>query len=160
MRDLPFVHEFVASRYPPGYLRSGISEAQVQDAAIAALRARKALVYPVDAGAKVLRGRAVGALRARGVRNPEAMLAGRTGAGVAGLADLIGVLPGGRALFVEVKAPAWLAPSPKTGRLIQKRAAGEPTDAQLSFLEEAWYRGAVAGVVWSALDLDALVGAR
>lgn len=154
-----FPHEFDASRYATAYLRTGISEAQVQVATLAALRARRALVFPIDAGARLLRGRAVGALRRAGARQPERHLVGLTGAGVAGLADLVGILPGGRALFVEVKAPAWLAPSPSTGRLIQKRAAGEPSEAQLRFLADARRWGAAVGVVWSARDLDTILGA-
>lgn len=158
-RSYPFVHAFESARYPPGYLRLGVSEAQVQTAVIAALQVRRALVFPVDAGARMLRGRAVGALRRAGARHPEALLAGRTGAGVRGLADLIGILPGGRALFVEVKAPAWMVGSPATGRLVQKRAAGAPTDEQLAFLAHVHRQGGVAGVVWSARDLDAILPA-
>lgn len=118
----PFRHAFDATRYPPAYLRLGIREEHVQAATLAALRGRGALVFPVDSGAKLLRGRAVGALRRAGVGQPEAVLYGATGAGFHGLADLVGILPGGRALFVEVKAPAWLAPSRRTGRPVQPPA--------------------------------------
>jgi hypothetical protein len=116
---------------------------------------------PVDAGAKKLRGRAVGALRRAGVARPEAALAGATGAGIAGLADVVGTLKGGRSVYVEVKAPAWLGPSRRTGRMVQKRAAGEPTPEQLAFLLDAVRKGAVAGVAWSMRDVvELLDGAR
>jgi hypothetical protein len=57
-------------------------------------------------------------------------------AGVEGLSDVAGVLPGGRALFVECKQP---------GR--------KPTVAQAAFLERMRVQGAVALVVEDVRDL-------
>jgi hypothetical protein len=152
----PFRAAFDPARYPPGYLRQGLSEAKAQELMLQLLELRKILAVPVDAGARNLRGRAVGALRARGVRNPEALLAGRTGT-AAGVVDIIGALPGGCALFIEMKRPAYYAPSAKTGRLVQVHAAGAPTEEQLRFLTAAHQQGAVAGVAWGPTDLDEIL---
>jgi hypothetical protein len=87
------------------------------------------------------------------VARPEALLRGRAPGGEPGLPDIHGIAPGGRPLYVEVKRPAHLVPSPKTGRLIVRRAAGEPTPQQLAFLAKARSLGALAGVAWGVPDL-------
>ena len=53
-----------------------------------------------------------------------------------GFSDLFGVLPGGRALFVEVKAPK-----------------GKPSPAQTNFLAQVSMTGAAAGVARSIEDV-------
>jgi len=53
-----------------------------------------------------------------------------------GFSDLFGILPGGKALFVEVKAPK-----------------GKPSPAQENFLNTVSMRGAVAGVARSFEDV-------
>lgn len=53
-----------------------------------------------------------------------------------GHADIAGVLPGGRALFIEVKA-----------------GKNQPTEAQQAFLDRVRSVGAVAFVAWSVDDV-------
>ena len=144
---------FDASRYPEVWLRAGLDEGRVQALLLQHLRGHGCWVWPVDVGAAALQGRAAGALRRAGVRRPEALLRGRAPGGVAGLPDIHGIAPGGRPLYVEVKRPQHLVPSAKTGRLIQRHPAGEPTREQLAFLLEARRRGALAGVAWGPQDL-------
>jgi hypothetical protein len=149
---------FDRSRYDEAYLRHGYSEANVQLVVIARLRQLQCWVHVVDAGADKLRRQAAGALRRAGART--AAIVGRTGMDP-GIVDIVGIAADGRPLFVEVKRPAWLAPSHLTGKLTQRHAAGELTEDQRAFLLEAERRGAVAGVAWAALDVDAIVaGAR
>lgn len=147
---------FDRTRYPEAYLRRGYSEANVQLVVLARLRQLRCWPHVVDAGADKLRRQAAGALRRQGVKG--AAIVGRTGM-EPGIVDIVGTAPGGRALFVEVKRPVWLMPSATTGVLIQARAAGEPTDAQIAFLLEAERRGAVAGVAWAASDVDEILAA-
>ena len=154
-----FLHAWKPDRYSAPYLRLGLSEAQVQAFVIAELRQRGIICWPVDVGAKSLRGRAYGALRRGGMSASSAggVLLGRTGAGVAGMCDVIGIMPAdGRAVCIEVKAPAWFSASIKTGKLIQKRAPGKPAPEQLEFLANAARSGAVVGVVWASTDLRAI----
>lgn len=148
---------FDPSRYPEVWLRSGLDEARVQALLLAHLRARGCWCWTVDVGARALQGRAAGALRRAGVRRPEGLLRGRAPGGEAGLPDIHGIAPGGVPLYVEVKRPAHLVVSPKTGRLIQARPAGEPTPQQLAFLAKARSLGALAGVAWGPQDLNAIL---
>jgi len=53
-----------------------------------------------------------------------------------GFSDLFGVLPGGKALFLEIKTPK-----------------GRPTEAQTNFLVQAKCAGAAAGVARSIEDV-------
>jgi hypothetical protein len=157
--DHPFPHRFDPSRYSDYYLLSRLSEAEVQAEVVKALRELRVTCWPVDVGSKNVRGRACGALRRAGVINPASLLrAKHPGAsdGALGFADVPGVLPGGRALFLEVKAPRWL----KFGTrkvLVIDREEGLPTPEQLRFLAEAHMAGAVVGVVWSARDAVEIV---
>jgi hypothetical protein len=57
-----------------------------------------------------------------------------------GFPDLVGVLPGGRALFVEVKA-----------------LRGKPSPDQINFLEQARNSGACAGVARSIEDVIRII---
>jgi hypothetical protein len=156
--EYPFPVEFVRERYPADYLRQGLLEERVQAACVAYLRARwRAEVVVVDVGDARLRGRAARLLSAAG-GNPR-LLAGRGGEMNRGIVDLAVTFPGGRAGWFEVKKPAWLQASPKTGRLVQRRPAGEPTPEQLAFLVRQGRAGAVVGVLWHPRDLDALVPA-
>lgn len=150
-----FINAWDQERYPGAYLRQGLDEAAVQRMVQAKLRALGAFVLAVDAGARLMRGRVMGAARRAGLA-PDAVLftPGRTGVGVAGLADLVGCDAHGRMVAIEVKRPAHLVVSPKTGKLIQSRPAGQPTEAQLAFLLEVHRRGGIAGVVWSPADVD------
>lgn len=149
--NYPFLHRWDPGRYPEMYLRLGPLEAVVQKNVLVVLRQLGVLAFAVDAGAKALRGRAYGALRCAGRPDLAARLKGRTGVGEAGLSDVIGVTRGGRALFVEVKAPALYVPDGEGG-LVVERSAGQPTEEQLAFLAAAHRHGAVAGVAWAGLD--------
>lgn len=60
-----------------------------------------------------------------------------------GFSDLFGVLPGGRAIFLEVKAPS-----------------GKPTEAQVNFIEQMQRLGAAAGVTRSIEDAIAICKER
>lgn len=57
-----------------------------------------------------------------------------------GFSDLFGVLPGGRALFVEVKGPK-----------------GKPSEAQVRFLETVRRVGCLAGVAKSMEDVIKII---
>lgn len=149
----PFPHTFEPSRYAPAYLRSGILETQVQERCIARLVTRwRARVTVIDAGDKRFRGRLI----RRGV-DPRALVG--SGGDERGIVDLAVTFPGGLAGWFEVKRPARYVVSPRTGRLIQRSEAGAPTPEQLTFLAAQARLGAVAGVLWSELDLDALIPA-
>jgi len=145
----PFPYLWDPTRYAEPYLMAGVTEADVQGSILEVLRVLGIPALAVDAGAKKLRGRAFGALRRAGASTLA--LKGQTGAGCSGLSDIIGCIPGGRALFLEVKAPAWFTRG-KRG-LITKRAAGKPSPQQLAFLSTMHRAGAVVGVAWSSADL-------
>lgn len=153
-----FPHTFDPAAYSGLYLLSCVPESEVQAAILESLQWRRIPAVAVDAGAAKLRGRAYRALKAAG-QNARGILAGQTGAGVEGFPDIVGTLPGGRALFIEVKAPRWLHESPKTGKLIQKEREGLPTLEQMAFLETMHQAGAVVGVAWSVDDLDRILAA-
>jgi hypothetical protein len=155
-----YYDSFDRSRYNDAYLLGCVSEATVQKNALATLNLHRIPALAVDAGGAKLRGRACRVLRGAGVRNAAAK-GGTQGACSAGLSDILGTLPGGRALYIEVKAPEWLTRSPKTGRLIQKAAPGKPSDEQLAFLDTMAEAGALVGIIWSPDDLNELLtGAR
>lgn len=155
MPEYPFVHAFDPARYSPAYLRRGPLEAEVQGVCILRLQTRwRARVTVIDVGERRMRGRLV---RQFGL-SPKALV-GLGGANERGIVDLAVTFPGGLAGWFECKSPAWYVTSRKTGRLIQRRAAGEPTDEQLAFLLAQARLGAVAGLLWAAEDLDALIPA-
>lgn len=158
-RVYPFRTEFDPGRYPLPYLLQGWPEIAVQNQALGIAKMRGHFLVAVDAGAAPLRGRAIGAMRRAGVAHPERLLAGRTGTRK-GVVDLVGCLKTGRAVFVEVKAPARYEPSPATRKPIVAERAGEPTEEQLDFLAAAHEHGALVGLIWSPNDmLDLLVEA-
>lgn len=150
MPDRPYLWRWDRSRYKASWLCLRPSEAQVQAAVLEMLYWRGIPALAVDVGAKRLRGRAFGALRRAGAST--ACLSGATGAGIAGLADIVGCLPGGRALFLECKAPEHLAAVPRGG-FRQVESAGKPSPQQLGFLDAMHGAGACVGVVWSVEDL-------
>lgn len=153
MPEYPFVHAFDPARYSPAYLRSGLLEEQVQEACVLRLQTRwRARVTVIDVGERRMRGRLV---RQFGISGKE--LVGLGGANERGIVDLAVTFPGGLAGWFECKSPAWFVVSKKTGRLIQKRPAGEPTPEQLAFLLAQARLGAVAGLLWAPEDLDALI---
>lgn len=164
--SLPFRHAWERDRYSIPWLCTRPTEAAVQAQILGHLAREGVRAFPVDAGAKALRGRAIGALRRGGLEAAEHFVnRGRTGAAAFGVSDIVGVLPGGRALFLEVKQPEWLAPrkpnpNPKVinaAAFVQTRAAGAATPAQLQFLLEMHDQGALVSVVWDLSDVLALL---
>jgi hypothetical protein len=155
----PFLHAWDASRYPVWYLEKCLSEAEVQSQILQMLPMMKVFAWPVDSGAKMLRGRAFGALRRGGLST--AALLGRTGAAPKGVCDIIGVqAPTGRAVLIEVKKPEWRQPSQKRPGRFTKQPAGLPTDEQIEFLREGFRRGAIVGVAWSPSDVERILNAE
>lgn len=114
----------------------GLSEAQIQRSILDLLTARGILAWTVDAGGRALR---------RG-QDPHGSVAPR------GLPDLQGVLPGGRALFIEVKRPEWLTTS-----ALQWKPAGEVSQDQARWLQALAASGAVVGVAWSVEDAEEIL---
>lgn len=157
----PFPHTWDRARYPQAWLCTRPSEASVQQQILAQLARVGIRAFPTDAGAKPLRGRAIGALTRSGVDKATAArsLKGRTGTSE-DVPDLVGTLPGGRSLYLEVKQPAWLQWHPHRGTATQLRAAGAPTPGQLRFLLDMHDQGALVGVVWSTDDVAALLTPR
>jgi hypothetical protein len=148
---------FDRARYNDAYLLAQPTEDQVQGAALDLLAAMRIPALAVDAGGKRLRGDIGRAMRRGGVTSVGAYLAGRSGAAHAGLSDILGTLPGGRALYIECKQPEWLTRSSKSRRLIQKAAPGKPSDEQLAFLDTMAEAGAVVGIIWSIEDLEQIL---
>jgi CBS-domain-containing membrane protein len=153
----PYRFAFERARYSDAYLLGCVSEAAVQKAALELLTIHRIPALAVDAGGARLRGAVGRALRRGGISNARQFLGRTQGACSAGLSDILGTLPGGRALYVEVKAPEWLTTSPKTGRLIQKAEPGKPTDDQLAFLDTMAEAGALVGIIWSTDDLNEIL---
>ena len=145
-----------AGRYQPTYLRLARTEASVQLAILDFLNHRHVLAWATDSGAKTLRGRAVGALRRAGHKDPNAALVGRTGAAHAGHPDIIGLAcwpkHPGRMVAIEVKKPAHII----AGRIASP--PGLPTAAQLAFLDRVYRAGGVVGVAWSVDDAAIILG--
>lgn len=157
MSKYPFPYEYIR-RDSTAKLMLCPSEADVQAAILDYLNHSGVVAWAVDAGAKALRGRAVGLARKLGADKGAlaAMNRGRSGAAARGVSDVVGILPGGRALLLEVKQPAWITTSKSTGGLIQKKPAGVPSDAQLAFLLAGHQAGALVAVVWSVEDVKKL----
>jgi hypothetical protein len=152
----PFPWKFEIDRYGVLYLMQSVTEAQVQKAILELLALYNVDAVPIDAGGRRQRGRMMGAAKARGVD-----LAGvqnvATGAAIpAGFADLEATLaPFGRALYIEVKAPAWIDAKKKI-----IRRAGEPSKEQLEFLLAKHRRGACVLVAWCSGDVEAWCAAQ
>ena len=155
---LPFITQWDRTRYSKTWLCTKPSEATIQKHILQRLALCGIQAFPVDAAAKIIRGRATGVLRRAGMVDAAAFVnRGKAGGARKGVVDIVGVFPGGRALFVEVKQPEWLELNPKTGALIQSRGAGKPTPEQLEFLLAMHAQGAVVGIAWSAEDLEAIL---
>ena len=145
---------FDRSRYPGAYLALAHTEAQVQRDILRALRQAGVAAFTFDAGGKAMRLRAG---------------AGGAAVGAAGLPDIVGWLPGGRALFIEVKRPECrerftVDYNPSPGVWVGKvryrilKPAGKVTDAQAAFLTRAIADGCAAGVAWSVGDALEIAG--
>jgi hypothetical protein len=152
----PFPWRFEGYRYPDLYLLSQVDEARVQADIVEMLHAYHVDAVPIDAGGRRQRGRMMAAARSAGIA-----LGGiqnvKTGAAIpAGFADLEATLaPTGRALYIEVKAPAWLDAQKKI-----IRRAGQPSPEQIEFLLAKHHRGALCMVAWSSADVEQYLGAH
>jgi hypothetical protein len=155
----PFRHEFDRSRYALSWLQLCVPESNVEETILHSLKVRGIQAEKIDAGGRAMRGKLLQVLRRFGIAAPTAnkIAAMVFGSAPTGWLDITGVLPGGRALFIEVKAPEWLERSEKTGRLIQKRKAGTPEPEQLDFMVRMHRQGALVGICWSPDDLGDLL---
>jgi len=149
-----FPCKFERTRYTEHYLMKRVTEAQVQSDIVQLLNAYKVDATAVDAGGRRSRGRIVAAAAAKGI---DASSLGKIKLGgelPKGFSDLEATLaPNGRALYIEVKAPAWLN---EKGNI--DAAAGKPSDDQLEFLFSKWRRGALVMVAWSQTDVMDYLG--
>jgi hypothetical protein len=151
----PFPWRFERQRYSDLYLLSQVTENQVQKQILELLHAYDVDAVAIDAGGRKQRGRMMSAARVRGIQ-----LAGleniKTGAIPEGWPDLEATLaPKGRALFIEVKAPAWIDGK---GKIV--RAAGRPSVEQLDLLHSKHDRGALVMVAWSLDDVTLYLGGK
>jgi len=146
----PFPWQFDPKRYGEHYLMSSLPEARVQADIVEMLQRYRVDVMAIDAGGRRQRGRMMAAAAAAGVDLGGVQHA-RTGSAIAkGFADLEATLaPLGRALYIEVKAPAWINVDHKI-----TRQAGKPSQEQLDFLLAKYDRGALVLVAWSSLDVE------
>jgi len=150
----PFPWKFERERYPDYYLMRCVTETLAQRNILELLHSFSVDAVAIDAGGRRQRGRMIAAAAAAGVALSGIQNA-KTGKAVPkGFADLEATLaPVGRALYIEVKAPAWLD---DRGRV--SRSAGCATQEQLEFLLSKWQRGAAVMVAWSATDVQKFLG--
>jgi hypothetical protein len=154
--DFPFPWKFRAEACTRAYLQSQVTEEQVQRDIIQLLELYEFDVAAIDAGGKRARGRMMGAARAAGVELAGVQNVKTGGAIPPGFADLEATIaPDGQALYIEVKAPAWI-----DGRGKILRNAGLATPEQLNFLCSKWTRGAIVMVAWSSGEVIDYMGAR
>ena len=161
MVERTYLWQWDRCRYKTSWLCLRPTEDDIQAATMARLSFMGIPAAVVDAGAKKLRGRAIGALRRQGLgaRDASALLRGDTGI-LAGLVDIVGTIPPavhrlafpwGIPLFIECKAAAHL--EPVAGGHRQIASPGKPTPDQLAFLDAMHGAGACVGVIWSSDDL-------
>jgi hypothetical protein len=150
----PFPWHFRPSNYSDLYLMSCVPESQVQRDILQLLKTYRIDAIPVDAGGRRARGRVAAMASSLGLQ-AGILAAARTGGEIpGGFSDLEATLaPSGRALYIEVKAPAWC----DQGRRFL-RSAGAPSKEQLEFLLAKHKRGAVVLVAWSAQDVKEYLG--
>jgi hypothetical protein len=152
--NYPFETTFQIENYPEFYLMSMIHESQVQKEIVELLKIYRIDVAPIDAGGRRSRGVMIARAKAQGIQIGK-LASAKTGSAIpAGYADLEGTLaPSGRALFIEVKRPAWIGANKKV-----IRAAGIPSQEQLDFLFEKHRRGAFVLIAWAAKDVTVALG--
>jgi hypothetical protein len=152
--NYPFPWQFKPKNYSDLYLMSCVPESQVQRDIVQLLKTYRIDAVEVDAGGRRARGRVAAMASSLGLETGR-LAAARTGGEIPrGFSDLEATLaPSGRALYIEVKAPAWC----DQGRRFL-RSAGAPTEEQLEFLLAKHKRGAVVLVAWSAEDVRGFLG--
>lgn len=128
------------------YLFSRIPEEQRQVSVLQLFNAGGIPALAVDAGGEKARGQACPGLMAPGIKHVGARVHGRSGASLAYNSDIVGTLPCGRALQIEVKAPGWYGLD-RNHKLRVVRVAGEPSQEQRAFM----------GAMWSLEDVAALI---
>jgi len=153
--QLAFPHQWNRAAQSRSVLSLGPDEAVTQDAILILLRSKRIEAEAIDAGGKKIRGVVAAVLRSMKV--PQATIAivqaRMKGAAPTSWPDITGILPGGRALFIEVKAPERV--DLLTGR--QLRAPGKAEPEQLVMLDRLHQRGALVGVCWSMEDARRLL---
>ena len=148
-KEFPFPWTFERAKYPELYLMSQVTEARVQSDILDLLWNYKVDAVAIDAGGRRQRGRMMGAAKKAGIDLARISSVKTWYSIPAGFADLEATLaPHGRALYIEVKAPAWLD-GKKTLRF-----EGKASSAQLDFLREKHQRGALVMVAWSVDDVE------
>ena len=130
---------FEPERYSRAVRSLPQSEEDVQASILAELHRRGILAWHLDAGGRKTRR----VLQARGV----AMGSGGQGDIPAGWPDIFGILPNGRALFIEVKRPGCRAGT----KAIQ--SAGTLSADQITFLTTAEVWNALAFPAWDVSDV-------
>lgn len=153
----PFPWQWDRTRYSNNYLVQQLSEQQVQDGIIAELEFWRIDVIAIDAGMKRARGRMMQAAKTHGM-DVSKIVNFKSGGLPAGFPDLHGTLaPEGIALYIEVKAPAWIDPDNPHSIISE---AGKPTSEQLAYLDSKHSRGAICLVAWSVDDVTKVLGDR
>lgn len=142
--DYPFPHKYERELQDRGRIIYRLTEAVVQRGVVAWLHAKHIPAWPQDAGGKETRKMLF--------RNGLNVRAGGLSDLPEGWPDVIGILPGGRFLALEVKKPNYL--DLQTGR---QSGHGNPTERQLEMLYLMHRHGALVGVVWSVQDVERLV---
>jgi len=150
----PFPFRFDSARYSDLYLMSQLTEALVQSQILELLRVYRVDAVPIDAGGRRQRGRMMAAAKAAGV-SLSGVQSAKTGSAIpSGFSDIEATLaPHGRAVYIEVKAPAWID---SRKRIV--REAGKPSAEQLDFLLQKYQRGALVMVAWSSIDVEGFLG--
>lgn len=143
-KDWPFPHQWCREGQDQFRLLFPQEEEAVQRSILAWLHAKRIPAWPQDAGGKDTRKR----LYRRGIVAPGGGLSDLP----EGWPDVIGILPNGRFLAIEVKRPMHLSPE---GTVIGR--PGVPTSEQLDLLLLLHNNGALVGVAWSVQDVERLV---
>jgi hypothetical protein len=147
-------------RYSASYLQLGPREIEVQRAVLGELHRLGIFAEAFDVGAAKLRGRVRGAFMRAGMDEElPRVMGGQTGAGLKGVSDIIGNMPDGQALWIEVKAPEWRGrhDGVEASGTIQLRAPGKLRPEQRQFLTMRHADGCVVGVAWHVLDLRTIL---
>lgn len=152
--------DWMRSRYSDSYLQLGRRETEVERDVLQELARLGIFAKKFDVGAKAFRGRVRGAFMRSGMDEEiPRVFGGKTGAGFKGAADILGNLPGGRALWIEVKKPELIQQIPGSLMALGKtkynqvRPAGKLKPEQRAFLLGRHDDGCCVGVAWHVLDL-------